>query len=53
MNEIGALRPELKVDICSLPVEMHMIYFLSSYFAVTIIHILSQFQDTSRHEPWT
>ncbi|WP_462216701.1 hypothetical protein [Klebsiella pneumoniae] len=39
-------------DIYSQPVEKHMIYFVSSYAVVTIIRILSQSQDTSRHEPW-
>lgn len=51
-HEIGTRRPELGEDICSLPVEQHMIYFISSYSVVTIIRILSQSQDTSRHEPW-
>lgn len=51
-HEIGTQRPELGEDICSLPVEQHMIYFISSYSVVTIIRILSQSQDTSRHEPW-
>ncbi|HGN8993483.1 TPA: type II toxin-antitoxin system RelE/ParE family toxin [Klebsiella michiganensis] len=51
-HEIGTPRPELGENICSLPVEKHMIYFISSYSAVTIIRILSQSQDTSRHEPW-
>lgn len=51
-HEIGTQRPELGEDIYSLPVEQHMIYFISSSSAVTIIRILSQSQDTSRHEPW-
>lgn len=51
-HEIGTQRPELGENICSLPVEKHMIYFISSYSAVTIIRILSQSQDTSRHKPW-
>ncbi|EPL9886780.1 type II toxin-antitoxin system RelE/ParE family toxin [Klebsiella pneumoniae] len=30
----------------------HMIYFVSSHSVVMIIRILSQSQDTARHEPW-
>lgn len=52
-HDIGTQRPELGEDIYSLPVEQHMIYFISSSSAVTIIRILSQSQDTSRHEPWS
>jgi toxin ParE1/3/4 len=51
-HEIGTKRPELGEDIYSLPVEQHMIYFVPSYSVITIIRILSQSQDTSRHEPW-
>lgn len=51
-HEIGTQPPELGEDIYSLPVEQHMIYFISSSSAVTIIRILSQSQDTSRHEHW-
>ncbi|MFH4882807.1 type II toxin-antitoxin system RelE/ParE family toxin, partial [Enterobacter hormaechei] len=36
----------------SLPVEQHMIYFVPSHSVVTVIRILSQSQDTARHEPW-
>lgn len=52
MHNIGTQRPELGEDIYSQPVEKHMIYFVSSYAVVTIIRILSQSQDTLRHEPW-
>jgi toxin ParE1/3/4 len=52
MHDIGTHRAELGEDICSLPVEQHMIYFVSSHSVVTIIRILSQSQDTARHEPW-
>ncbi|MGR7517292.1 type II toxin-antitoxin system RelE/ParE family toxin [Klebsiella aerogenes] len=52
MHDIGTHRPELGEDICSLPVEQHMIYFVSSHSVVTVIRILSQSQDTARHEPW-
>ena len=51
-HEIGMQRPELGEDIYSLPVEQHMIYFIPSSSAITIIRILSQSQDTSSHEPW-
>lgn len=52
MHDIGTHRAELGDDICSLPVEQHMIYFASSHRVVTIIRILSQSQDTVRHDPW-
>ncbi|ENJ7288474.1 TPA: type II toxin-antitoxin system RelE/ParE family toxin [Klebsiella pneumoniae] len=52
MHDIGTHRAELGEDICSLPVEQHMIYFMSSRSVVTIIRLLSQSQDTMRHEPW-
>ncbi len=52
MHNIGTHRAELGEDICSLLVEQHMIYFVSSRSVVTIIRILSQSQDTAQHEPW-
>lgn len=52
MHDIGTHRAELGDDICSLPVEQHMIYFVSSQSMVTIIRILNQSQDTARHAPW-
>lgn len=52
MHDIGTHRAELGDNICSLPVEQHMIYFVSSNSVVTVIRILSQSQDTARHEPW-
>lgn len=52
MHEIGTQRAELGEDIFSLPVEQHMLYFVSSHSVVTIIRILSQSQDSARHEPW-
>ncbi|MGU3416681.1 type II toxin-antitoxin system RelE/ParE family toxin [Enterobacter bugandensis] len=52
MHEIGTHRAELGDNICSLPVEQHMIYFVSSHSVVTVIRILSQSQDTARHAPW-
>lgn len=51
-HEVGTRRAELGERICSLPAEQHMIYFVSSPFTITIIRILSQSQDTVRHEPW-
>ncbi|ELE9734933.1 type II toxin-antitoxin system RelE/ParE family toxin [Enterobacter kobei] len=51
-HDIGTRRPELGENICTLPVAQHMIYFVSSRSVVTIIRILSQSQDTARHEPW-
>ncbi|ONN64114.1 plasmid stabilization protein ParE [Herbaspirillum sp. VT-16-41] len=51
-HNIGTQRPGMGEDIYSQPVEKHMDYFGSSYAVVTIIRILSQSQDTSRHEPW-
>ncbi|EQA1583313.1 type II toxin-antitoxin system RelE/ParE family toxin [Enterobacter hormaechei] len=52
MHDIGTHREELGADIRSLPVEQHLIYFVSSHSVVTVIRILSQSQDTARHEPW-
>ncbi|MBZ0059480.1 type II toxin-antitoxin system RelE/ParE family toxin [Leclercia sp. LTM01] len=52
MHDIGTHRAELGENIYSLPVEHHMIYFVASHSVVTIIRILSQSQDTVRHEPW-
>ncbi|HBW9299774.1 TPA: type II toxin-antitoxin system RelE/ParE family toxin, partial [Klebsiella pneumoniae] len=49
MHDIGTHRAELGDNICSLPVEQHMIYFVSSHSVVMIIRILSQSQDTARH----
>ncbi|MDK2456493.1 type II toxin-antitoxin system RelE/ParE family toxin [Escherichia coli] len=51
-HDISTHRAELGEDIFSLPVEQHMIYFVPSLTVVTIIHILSQSQDTARHKPW-
>ncbi|MER4165952.1 type II toxin-antitoxin system RelE/ParE family toxin [Klebsiella pneumoniae] len=39
MHDIGTHRAELGDNICSLPVEQHMIYFVSSHSVVTIIRI--------------
>nr|WP_085841594.1 type II toxin-antitoxin system RelE/ParE family toxin [Enterobacter asburiae] len=52
MHDIGTHRAELGDNISSLPVEQHMIYFVSSQSVVTVIRILSQSQDTARHGPW-
>ena len=52
MHEIGTQRAELGEDIFSLPVEQHMLYFVSSHSVVTIIRILSQSQHSARHDPW-
>nr|EKX4053079.1 type II toxin-antitoxin system RelE/ParE family toxin [Enterobacter cloacae] len=52
MHDIGTHRAELGDNISSLPVEQHMIYFVSSHSVITVIRILSQSQDTARHEPW-
>ncbi|GJL00953.1 plasmid stabilization protein ParE [Klebsiella oxytoca] len=52
MHDIGTHRAELGDDICTLPVEQHMIYFVSSHSMVTVIRIHSQSQDTARHAPW-
>ncbi|HDT2108492.1 TPA: type II toxin-antitoxin system RelE/ParE family toxin [Enterobacter roggenkampii] len=52
MHDIGTHRAELGDNICSLPVEQHMIYFVSSHSVITVIRILSQSQDTARHESW-
>lgn len=51
MHDIGTYGAEQGDDICSLPVEQHMIYFVSSHSVVTVIRILSQSKDTAQHEP--
>lgn len=51
-HEVGTHRTELGENIYSLPVEQHIIYFVPSFSAITIIRILSQAQDTVRHFPW-
>ena len=51
-HEVGTSRLELGDNIFSLPVEHHMIYFIPSDSAITIIRILSQSQDCVRHVPW-
>ena len=52
MHDIGTHRAELGDNISSLPVEQHMIYFVSSQSVVTVIRILSQSQDSARHDLW-
>lgn len=51
-HEVGTRRAELGEHIFSVPAEEHMIYFVPSHFAITVIRILSQSQDMIRHEPW-
>lgn len=51
VHDIGTHSAELGDNICSLPMEQHMIYFVSSHSVVTVIRILSQSQGTARHEP--
>lgn len=51
-HEIGTLREELGENIFSLPLEQDMNYFMPSHSVITIIRVLSQAQDTARHEPW-
>lgn len=51
-HDVGARRAELGDNIYSLPVEQHMIYFVPAHSIVTVIRILSQSQDTLRHDPW-
>ncbi|EAA7833495.1 type II toxin-antitoxin system RelE/ParE family toxin [Salmonella enterica] len=42
MHDIGTHRAERGNNICSLPMEQHMIYFVPSRWVVTSIRILSQ-----------
>lgn len=51
-NNIGTPRPELGEDICALPVERHMLYFIQTDKDIIIIRILSQYQDAGRHLNW-
>ncbi|HHA1933916.1 TPA: type II toxin-antitoxin system RelE/ParE family toxin [Enterobacter ludwigii] len=49
-HDIGTLRPELGKDIWSRPEPQHMIYFVPVHSVISIIRILSQFQDTTKHD---
>ena len=51
-HDIGTRRSELGENICSLPVAQHMIYFVPVHTVITIIRILSQSQDKTRHDPY-
>ncbi|AVF38001.1 type II toxin-antitoxin system RelE/ParE family toxin [Rahnella sikkimica] len=51
-HEIGSLRPELGEHIFSLPIEKHVIFFIPSDTAITVIRILNQSQDVLRHLVW-
>lgn len=52
-HEIGTKRPELGEHIFSLPIEKHMIFFIPSDTAITVIRILNQSQDIIRHLAWS
>ncbi|ELQ6221714.1 type II toxin-antitoxin system RelE/ParE family toxin [Cronobacter turicensis] len=52
MYESVTQRAEITEDIFSQPVKQHLSNFASSHSVITIIHILSQTQGTSRHKPW-
>lgn len=49
---IGTFRPELGDRVYSLPVEQHVIFFIPAESIVTVIRILSQSQEATRHFPW-
>lgn len=51
-HEIGTRRLELGDHIFSLPVEKHVIFFIPSDKAITILRILNQSQDVLRHLAW-
>ena len=51
-HNIGTARPELGEDICSLPIEQHVIFFLSTLTSITVIRILNHAQDATRHLSW-
>lgn len=50
-NNIATPRPELGKDICALPVERHMLYFIQTDTDI-IIRVLSLHQDAGRHLNW-
>lgn len=52
MHSIGTPRPELGEGISSLPIEQHVIFFLSTQTSITVIRILSHVQDATRHLSW-
>ncbi|HGL4550115.1 type II toxin-antitoxin system RelE/ParE family toxin [Klebsiella aerogenes] len=51
-HQVGTPRLELGEEIFALPVEQHVIFFIPSATAITIIRILSQSQDTLSHMSW-
>lgn len=51
-HDIGTPRPELGEEIFSLPVEQHVVFFLSARRSITVIRILNHAQDVNRHFPW-
>ncbi|MBS0056950.1 MULTISPECIES: type II toxin-antitoxin system RelE/ParE family toxin [Yersinia] len=48
-HDIGVPRPELGENICSQPIEQHLVFFISTASVITIIRILNQSQDAIRH----
>ena len=50
-HQIGTFRPELGDRMHSLPVEKHVVFFISSRLAITVVRILSQSVDVIRHLP--
>lgn len=52
LHDIGTPRPELGDGICSLPIEQHVIFFLSAKTSITVIRVLSHAQDATRHLSW-
>lgn len=52
VHQVGTLRPELGEQIFALPIEQHVVFFISSATMITVIRILNQSQDAARHLLW-
>lgn len=51
-HKLGVSRPDLGENIFSLPIERHIIFFIPNTDVVTIIRVLNQSQNVTRHMPW-
>ncbi|MCG9529038.1 type II toxin-antitoxin system RelE/ParE family toxin [Providencia rettgeri] len=51
-HEVGTCRNELGENILSIPIEKHVIFFISSLLDIVIIRILNQAQDINITTFW-
>ncbi|MBI6530051.1 MULTISPECIES: type II toxin-antitoxin system RelE/ParE family toxin [Morganellaceae] len=51
-HEIGTHRDELGENIISIPIEKHVIFFISSPLEIVIIRVLNQAQDINIATFW-